>query len=334
MTYRPDDPGPPGPQYPFSYGLTFPDPAIGPQTPPPQQTNKMATWSIVFAFLFAPIGAVLGHFALADIRDRHQRGRDRAMLGLTLSYGFTVIAIGALVVWAIRPANPVTASATAPTAASSAPATTETQTPTARPIPTGPSLSQANLPQLLLTLDEIKAITKTPNLAPVDYSPGSGSGGSSGSGGKPDPTPPCFDVITAGMDTDYDGTGYTGYKGAHFLDPTTATIVDEVASTFADAAAAQRFVGHVADMWSGCSGQTVTLPTPPGSPTVALIIGNVTATTDGATLQNTLAGKSFTQYRALALKGNVVVDLGAMGLQLTPDQPQAMQDQILARIPG
>jgi hypothetical protein len=325
MTYRPDDPGPTGSQYPFSYGQ--------PPSAPPQQTSKMATWSIVFAFVFAPLGAVLGHFALTDTRDLHQRGRNRAVLGVTLSYAVIVIAAGALLVWAIRPANPVPAMATAPSSTSLSTATTQTPTSTTSPTPTTPVLGQANLPQMLLTLDEIKAITKTPNLAPVDYSAGSGAGPGD-PGAKPDATPPCFDVITAGMDTDYNATGYTGLKGAHFLDATTATIVDEVVSSFADAAAAQRFVDHVAENWGGCSGKTVTLPTPPGSPTVALIVGNVTATTDGATLQNTLVGKTFTQYRSLALKDNVVVDLGAMGLQLTPDQPQAMQDQILARIPG
>ena len=325
MTYRPDDPGPAGPQYPFSYGHPLPD--------PPQQTNTMATWSIVFAFLFAPLGAVLGHFALTDIRNFHQRGRNRAVLGLTLSYAVTVIALGALLVWAIRPANPVPSIATGPPSTTLTPTTQPASpTTTATPRPTSPILGQASLPRMLLTLDEIKAITNTPNLAPVDYS--GGGAGPGRQGGTSEPTPPCFDVITAGMDTDYKGTGYTGLKGAHFIDPTSATIVDEVVSSFPNAAAARRFIDHVAQNWGSCSGQTVTLPTPPGSPTVALIVGDVTATSDGALLQNTLAGKSFTQYRSLARKGNVVVDLGAMGLHLTPDQPQAMQNQILARIPG
>lgn len=319
MTYGSNDPGPTDPQHPYSYGWP---PPYG-----PQPTNRMATWSIVFAFLFAPIGAVLGHFALADIRDHHQRGRNRAVLGLTLSYTVILITVGALVIWAVRPPTQAT-SITAATPAPSTVTATVTPTPTTTPKRV---LGQVDLPPLLLTLDEVKAITETPNLAPVDYSGGTSA---AGPGGKPDPTPPCFDVITAGMDTDYNGTGYTGLKGAHFVDTTTATIVDEVVSTFTDAAAARRFVGHVAENWGGCSGQTVTLPTPPGSPTVALVVGAVTATTDGAILRNTLKGKSFTQYRSLALKDNVVVDLGAIGLRLTSDQAQAMEDQILARIPG
>jgi hypothetical protein len=57
------------------------------------RTNSTATWSIIFAFLFAPLRAVLGHFALTDIRDHHQRGHDRATIGLILSYTVMVIAV-------------------------------------------------------------------------------------------------------------------------------------------------------------------------------------------------------------------------------------------------
>ncbi|MCV7225380.1 sensor domain-containing protein [Mycolicibacterium komossense] len=338
MTYGPDNPGPTDPQYPYGYG--WPPPHAQPYPPPP--SNKMATWSIVFAFLFAPIGAVLGHFALADIRDRHERGRDRAVLGLTLSYAVIVIAAGALLVWAIHPANSVSSTIAAPMTTSAPSTSTSTATPTPSPTttqaPSNPVLGQADLPRVLLSLDEVKAIMKTPNLAPVDYSgggPGGGSGTPGGRSGAPEPpAPPCFDAIMAGLDTSYNGADFTGYKGAHFMDATTATIIDEVVTTFDDHAAAQRFVAHLTDIWSRCSGQTVTLPTPAGSPSVALVIGNVTATTDGAALQNKLAGKSFTQYRTVALKDNVVVDLGAMGLQLTTDQPATIKDQILARIPG
>ena len=62
--------------------------------------NTLATLSVVFAFLLAPVGAILGHFALRDIRRRGDRGRNRALVGLTLSYAFTVIAVVALVLWA------------------------------------------------------------------------------------------------------------------------------------------------------------------------------------------------------------------------------------------
>jgi Domain of unknown function (DUF4190) len=71
--------------------------------PPPVrahgEANTSATLSIVFAFVFAPAGAVLGHLALSQIRKRGQPGRERALVGLTLSYVVMVLAVIALVIW-------------------------------------------------------------------------------------------------------------------------------------------------------------------------------------------------------------------------------------------
>ena len=55
----------------------------------------------MFAFVFAPVGAVLGHLALSQIKVGRQQGRDRALVGLTLSYVFILFAVVALVLWAI-----------------------------------------------------------------------------------------------------------------------------------------------------------------------------------------------------------------------------------------
>jgi hypothetical protein len=68
------------------------------QDPSPRGSNTAATLSLVFAFLFAPAGAVLGHVALGQIKQRPQPGRDRAVVGLTLSYVFIMVAVIALVV--------------------------------------------------------------------------------------------------------------------------------------------------------------------------------------------------------------------------------------------
>ena len=48
---------------------------------------------------FAPVGAVMGHLALSQIKHLGQRGRDRALTGLTLSYAFILFVIVALIVW-------------------------------------------------------------------------------------------------------------------------------------------------------------------------------------------------------------------------------------------
>jgi len=70
-----------------------------PVPPPTGEVNTLATLSVVFAFVFAPVGAVLGHLALSQIKKRNQAGRNRAILGTTLSYVIILLAIVALVIW-------------------------------------------------------------------------------------------------------------------------------------------------------------------------------------------------------------------------------------------
>jgi Domain of unknown function (DUF4190) len=107
-------------------------PTTGPVYPAPGrpigEVNTLATLSIVFAFVFAPVGAVLGHVALSQIKRTGQRGRERAIVGLTISYVIIVLAVIALVLWLI----------TANDSASSPDATTATPTPTSRASPPPP----------------------------------------------------------------------------------------------------------------------------------------------------------------------------------------------------
>lgn len=110
-------PGPPG--YPPQQG------------PPPGETNTLATLSVVFAFVFAPVGVVLGHMALSQIAGGGQRGRERALVGLTLSYLMIVVAVLALVIWLVGGSSGSTQSDT--TAAT--PTTTTSRTTTTPPPP-------------------------------------------------------------------------------------------------------------------------------------------------------------------------------------------------------
>jgi hypothetical protein len=66
--------------------------------PQQQETHTLATLSVVFAFVFAPAGVILGHLALSQIHQTGQRGRDRALVGVTLSYVFITVAVVALIV--------------------------------------------------------------------------------------------------------------------------------------------------------------------------------------------------------------------------------------------
>ena len=92
--YR-DDPFGADPFDPFSGSA-----ADVPETPAAQQqeTQTLATLSVLFAFVFAPAGLVLGHLALSKIHQTGQRGRDRALVGVTLSYVFITAAVVALIV--------------------------------------------------------------------------------------------------------------------------------------------------------------------------------------------------------------------------------------------
>lgn len=53
-------------------------------------TNIMAILSLVFAFVFAPVGIVLGHIAKKQIKERGEQGGGLATAGLVLSYIFTI----------------------------------------------------------------------------------------------------------------------------------------------------------------------------------------------------------------------------------------------------
>ncbi len=70
-------------------------PVVTPPPAPPYRppVNTLATQSLVFAFVFPPVGAVLGHLALAQIRRTGELGRNRALAGVTLSYVFITLTV-------------------------------------------------------------------------------------------------------------------------------------------------------------------------------------------------------------------------------------------------
>ncbi|TDB77523.1 DUF4190 domain-containing protein [Micromonospora sp. KC723] len=61
--------------------------------------NVMAILSLVFAFVFAPAGIVLGHLAKRQIRQTGDEGDQLATWGLVLSYAFTVLGLLACCGW-------------------------------------------------------------------------------------------------------------------------------------------------------------------------------------------------------------------------------------------
>lgn len=111
-------------------------PPSGP-TGPTGEVNTLATLSVVFAFVFAPAGAVLGHLALAQLKRSPQPGHRRAVLGLTLSYVFITLAVIVLIVWLLfGPGEHSNGPVGAPTTSAPAPgvrSTVITAPPSGRP---------------------------------------------------------------------------------------------------------------------------------------------------------------------------------------------------------
>ncbi|WP_434742584.1 DUF4190 domain-containing protein [Micromonospora sp. SH-82] len=56
-------------------------------------TNLLALLSLIFAFVFSPVGIVLGHMAKRQIRQSGEQGNGLATVGLVLGYVFTVLGI-------------------------------------------------------------------------------------------------------------------------------------------------------------------------------------------------------------------------------------------------
>ncbi|MEH1166691.1 DUF4190 domain-containing protein [Micromonospora sp. CPCC 205539] len=71
----------------------------GPPPGPARGTNVLAILSLVFAFVFAPAGVVLGHLAKRQIRTSGEDGDQLATWGLILGYVFTGIVLLACCGW-------------------------------------------------------------------------------------------------------------------------------------------------------------------------------------------------------------------------------------------
>jgi hypothetical protein len=315
--------GPKGPYDGDWFGTNpYPEPPIISAPPPALQrkTNIFATLSMVFAFVFAPIGAVCGHLSLSQIRRTGERGRERALIGLTLSYAFIVIAVAALVIWTVADARSGRSStvATSPTAVTSS-------------APEEPFVTAAQLPKLLLTIDEVKQAVYAPNLAKVDDATAL-----SGSQGLTVTPPECLSAVFSGVASAYQHspvrgtfsrtiTGDDGKSGMILL--------DETMSTFENMSAATHFVSQLIGQWRRCAGDSVTLVAN-GNP-ITLDIGQPAPNGTVMMLQNSLRGgvAGFSIDRAIVAKANIVIDLDAQGFDMG-DALKTLVDLILARVPG
>lgn len=100
--------GQPAPPWPFAHegGNLYP------RTEQPH--NTLAVLSPVFAVVVPPVGVILGHWALVQIRRSGEAGRTAAIWGLILGYGLTVALIAGLILWAASSPSSTTESVRMP----------------------------------------------------------------------------------------------------------------------------------------------------------------------------------------------------------------------------
>jgi eukaryotic-like serine/threonine-protein kinase len=302
-------------------------------TQPPSDgppTNTLATLSVIFAFVFAPAGAVLGHLGLRQIARTKERGRQRAIAGITLSYSIIVITVVSLVVWTVaaREAAPAPAPTTKASAVTTAPATP----PSPLPSLPAPIVDAAGLPEILVPLPDLRTLIGDQGQEPlgtsetVEMPPGDG--------GKFDDYS-CYASFIGGIPAAYDGTNWRKFYSSDSSNKSTGLQVGQAAALFDDGAAAQQALGRYVQMWRGCGGKTAQWFLPNGR-TVTVTFGAPQDVGGGITmLNNTVSGmaKPVAWTRLLAVKLNVLLDNAITGVNMG-DDPTKITQAMLDRIPN
>ncbi|OBC00316.1 sensor domain-containing protein [Mycobacterium sp. 852002-40037_SCH5390672] len=314
---------------PFGGGPSGPHPIPQPPAAAPRdEANVLATLSVVFAFVFAPAGLILGHLGLAQIRHTGERGRDRALVGVTLSYVFITALVVALIVAAVMPDT--TSIQTA------APATSTTRT-TAKPPPPPPSVAPSAMDGLLATLDDVKNFTADDGLTvhATYHRP------------TADPARPildrseCLAVMEESAPEAYDVAAVVGYSESAFFDtrdPHNVWDVGEGVSSFRDTPAAHGQLGKLQASWRQCADSTLNETWPDGR-TYPVTIKAPSDAGIGITTIETVTNFPTPDFgvRAIATKANVVIDVGAWSTS-GADRPRqtalAIVNFVLNRIPG
>ena len=300
----------------------YPQPPIIWAPTPARPINVFATLSVVFAFLFAPVGAVFGHVGLSQIRRTGERGRERAVIGLTLSYAFIFIAVVVLVIWTVMGMRQGRSS----TSATSPPAVPSSVSS----VPGPPLVTAAQLPKLLLSIDDVKNAVNAPNLAKVEE-----SATLIGTKGITATPPECLGAVFSSTAQAYRHSPFRGIfsraitgQGQDGMD-----VLNETMSTFENMSAATSLVDQLVGQWRGCAGKSVSLAGKGN--TITLDVGQPVIDGTVMTLHNSLRGSlpGFSSDRAIVAKDNVVIDLDAQGFDMD-DALKTIANQIEAKVPN
>lgn len=303
----------PPPRYP-----PYPPPA--PYRPP---VNTLATLSVVFAFVFAPVGALLGHLGLSQIRRSGELGRDRALLGVALSYAFIASTVVALVAWAVL-GGAISGQSAAPTSTAAG--------------PPPPTVAPDAIGALLPGLDALKNITTDQNLQAGRTWDHLRRSDEDGAIDRPD----CWGSIAPGVPDAYSADPVVGYRAAEFSDTRSmlkSMQVIEAVAAFRDPPAARAQLARLLSGWRECGGSTVSVSIPNGE-TIPFVLGQTADAGNGvSTLNLAPRGLKVRCIRAIAVKANVVVDLYLSFSGTTDDErpklPAAsLANDILGKIPG
>jgi hypothetical protein len=280
----------------------------------------------VFAFVFAPAGAILGHLGLAQIRRTGELGRDRALAGVTLSYLFIALTVVALIAWATLAAFTSTSSQTA------APATTTS----AAPPP--PTVAPDAIATLLPSLDDLKNVTGDQNLQAGQTWDHPARSDREGTIDRPE----CWGTIAPGTPDAYTVDAIFGYRAAEFADTRSLLksiqIIQAVAA-FRDPPAAQSQLEKLASGWRECGGSTVSV-TIPGAGTIPFSLSAPADAGNGITTMDLAPrGLQVRSARAIAAKANVIIDLYVSASGTTDsDRPRqsavSIANYMLNKIPG
>ena len=300
----------------------FPEPA---EPPSPPHVNTFATLSLVYAFVFAPAGVILGHLGLAQIRRTGQQGRQRALVGLTVSYVFIALAVVGLVVWATLAATSSNQTAT-PNSATTA--------------PPPPTVAPNDLAQLLPGVADVRNITGDHNLAVGQTWDHVGRHDREGSIDRAE----CWGSIGPGTPDAYNVEAVFGYRASEFSDnrdPQNPVQVIAGVAAFRDESAAQTQLTNLLSGWRQCGGSDVKL-TLPSAQALTFSLGLPTDAGNGITTMD-VATKGLVprhSVRAIAARANVVIDLDlsyVASSTSTTDRPQqsaAIANFILRKVPG
>ncbi len=304
-----------------------PPPVLAPPPPPPYRppVNTLATQSLVFAFLSPPVGAILGHLALARIRRTGEPGRNRALAGVGLSYAFVTLAVLALLGWATLAAfrsTPVRTAAPGTTAAA----------------PPGPTVAPGGVATLLPGVGDLKTITDDQNLEAGQTWDHPARSDREGTIDRPE----CWGAIAPGTPDAYSVDALFGYHAAEFSDTRSllkSVQVIEAAAAFRDAPAAQSQLQKLQDGWRQCGGTTVSVTIPEAGAIPFAVSAPADAGNGITTLGLTPKGLQVRSARAIAAKANVVVDLYVSYSGTTDaDHPRAtavsIANFVLNKIPG